>query len=260
MHESVIVEIGGIPIDVTSIFMITLTCVIVYVIARLGTKALSVDRPGKMQNFLEWVVEFVHGLIASTMDMRKGKSFLMLGISLIMFIFVANMLGLPFSIVTEHTRPFSLFGLEVVSADDIAKAHEKGAHGIGLVWWKSPTADAAVTMGLAFMVIVMTHYLGLVKNTRHYLHHYVEPSPVFFPLNVIKEFSKLLTLGLRLFGNIYAGEVLISVILMAGVVGILPLIVWQGFSIFVGAIQSFVFTILTMVYISQTIESHGENH
>jgi F-type H+-transporting ATPase subunit a len=255
MHELPIIELGGIRFDLSSIIMIVITSVIVFVIARLGTSRLSVDKPGKMQNFLEWVVEFVTGLIASTMDMKKGKSFLMLGITLIMFIFVGNMLGLPFGLVFEVTEPLPLFG---ITAEELHHAHDAGKH-IALAFWKSPTADVSVTMGLAFMVIVMSHFLGLTKNTHHYLKHYVEPHWAMFPLNVIKEISKLLTLGLRLFGNIYAGEVLISVILMAGFVGILPLIVWQGFSVFVGAIQAFVFTILTMVYLSQAIE-HGDDH
>jgi F-type H+-transporting ATPase subunit a len=255
MHQSVVIELGGIPFDLVSIGMILITSIIVLLIALLGTRNLSVNNPGKMQNFLEWVVEFVHGLIASTMDMKKGKSFLMLGITLIMFIFVGNMLGLPFSVGVEVDRPVKIFGQEVLatSQEALEKAHEEGKH-VSLGLWKSPTADASVTMGLAFMVIVMTHWLGLTRNTKHYLRHYIEPHVLFFPLNIIKEVSKLLTLGLRLFGNIFAGEVLIAVILMAGFWGILPLIVWQGFSIFVGAIQAFVFTILTMVYISQNIE------
>jgi F-type H+-transporting ATPase subunit a len=154
-------------------------------------------------------------------------------------------------------EPVTVFGHQVLATtpDKIEAAHEAGKH-ISLAWWKSPTADASVTMGLAFMVILMSHYLGLTRNTKHYLKHYVEPHWAMFPLNVIKEISKLLTLGLRLFGNIFAGEVLIAVILMAGFWGIIPLIAWQGFSVFVGAIQAFVFTILTMVYISQTIEHH----
>lgn len=255
MHALPIINLFGLNFDLSSIIMITITCLIVYIIARLGTRNLSVDKPGKMQNFVEWVVDFIHNLIASTMDMKRGKGFIMLGITLMMFIFVGNMLGLPFSIVTDHTEPFSLFGKEIISAHTIHEAHESGKH-IALLWWKSPTADVAVTMALAIMVIVMVHYLGLTRNTKHYLKHYFEPHFLFFPLNVIKEISKLLTLGLRLFGNIFAGEVMISVILMAGIAGIAPLIIWQGFSIFVGSIQAFVFTILTMVYISQATESH----
>ncbi|MNW63805.1 ATP synthase subunit a [compost metagenome] len=72
---------------------------------------------------------------------------------------------------------------------------------------------------------------------------------------------------MRLFGNIFAGEVLISVLLKLTALGVggwiasvLGLVVWQGFSIFVGSIQAFVFTILTFVYISQSIDTHEEEH
>jgi F-type H+-transporting ATPase subunit a len=261
MHALPIIEIFGLPFDLSSIIMILVTSMIVFIIARLAARNLSVTNPGKMQNFVEWVIEFVHGMIASTMDVNKGKRYLSLGLTLIMFIFVGNMLGLPFSISTEHHEPYSIFGQEIVTQEVLDEKHAKDpGHGeVHLLWWKSPTADVSVTMGLALMVIVMSHFLGLKENTRHYLKHYIEPHPAMFPLNAIKEVSKLLTLGLRLFGNIYAGEVLISVILMAGILGIPALLVWQGFSIFVGAIQAFVFTILTMVYISQASE-HNEQH
>jgi F-type H+-transporting ATPase subunit a len=256
MHELPIITLGGMRFDLSSIIMIVVTCIIVFALAKIGTSRLSVDKPGKMQNFIEWIVEFVQNLIASTMDLKKGKSFLMLGITLMMFIFVGNMLGLPFGIVTEVTTPQPTFG---ITEQMLHEAHDKGKH-VALTWWKSPTADVAVTMALAIMVIFMTHYIGLTQNTRHYLKHYVEPHWAMFPLNAIKEVSKLLTLGLRLFGNIYAGEVLIGVILMAGVWGIIPLVVWQGFSVFVGAIQAFVFSILTMVYLSQVIPQDEHEH
>jgi F-type H+-transporting ATPase subunit a len=251
MHELPIYKLFGLDFDLSSIIMITVSFVIVLLLALLGTRKLSVTNPSKMQNFVEWIVDFVRGLIASTMDMKQGSKFVMLGITLIMFIFVSNMLGLPFAIVTEHTEPSSVIS---ITEEKIEKAQERGYEGAHVLWWKSPTADVSVTMGLAIMVIFLAHYLGLAKNTKHYLHHYIEPHPAFFPLNLIKEVSKLLTLGLRLFGNIYAGEVLIGVILMAGIAGIVPLIAWQGFSVFVGAIQAFVFTILTMVYIASNIQ------
>lgn len=252
MHELPIAKLWGLEFDLSSIIMITVTVLIVLLLAIVATRKLSVDQPSKLQNFMEWVVDFVRGLISSTMDMKQGSKFVMLGITLIMFIFVGNMLGLPFAVVTEHTEPMEAIH---VTSEMITKAEEKGYEGAHVLWWKSPTADVSVTMGLALMVIFMAHFLGLARNTKHYLHHYIEPHPLFFPLNLIKEVSKLLTLGLRLFGNIYAGEVLIGVILMAGVFGIIPLIAWQGFSIFVGAIQAFVFTILTMVYISSNIQN-----
>jgi F-type H+-transporting ATPase subunit a len=270
MHDLPIIYIWGLPIDLSTTIMLVVTSIVVFIIARLAVRNLSVTNPGKMQNFMEWVVDFIRGIIATSMDYKKGKAFLSLGLTLIMFIFVANMLGLPFAVVTEHTAPASIFGKEYVTqerldyklAKEMEKAEAKGIdyhpekdfHGVHVLWWKSPTADASVTMGLALMVILLTHFLGLTRNTKYYLKHYFEPYPVFFPLNLLKEVAKLLTLGMRLFGNIFAGEVMISTILLGGLFTIPLLTVWQGFSVFVGGIQAFIFTVLTMVYISQQYE------
>ena len=251
-HLAPIIKIGGIEFDLSAILMIVISSVIVFVLARLSVRRLSVDNPGKMQNFMEWVVEFVQGIIGQAMDYRKGRGYLMLGLTLILYIFVSNMLGLPFGIVTEaHGGHIpTVFGHELVVKGE--------PEHLAWAWWKSPTADAAMTMALALTVLVISHIQGLRKNTKHYLRHYTHnPNLVFLPIHLLEIASKPLTLGLRLFGNIYAGEVMIGVILGMGWVGIPALIVWQGFSIFVGAIQSFVFTMLTMVYISKAI-THDE--
>jgi len=203
-----------------------------------------VDKPTGLQNFLEWVIEFVIGIIGSTMDLKKGRPYLILGLTLIMYIFVANLLGLPFSIISTAHEGASFLGMPL----DLHGEHE--AH---LSWWKSPTADVAVAGALMAIVIVLTHVEGLRRNRKHYLKHYIEPYAAFLPLNLIKEVAKPLSLSLRLYGNIYAGEVMISVILGLGWAGIPFLAVWQGFSLFVGAIQAFVFCMLTMVYMSQNV-------
>ncbi|HEY0828459.1 MAG TPA: F0F1 ATP synthase subunit A, partial [Bacilli bacterium] len=204
-------------------------------------------------------VGFVQNLIGSTMDPKKGQRYIVLALTLILFIFVGNMLGLPFLIVTEHHEPFSLFGKEIISAHHLAEAEH---HEIEISWWKSPTADVAVTMALATMVILMSHLLGLFTNTKAYLKHYFEPHWIMFPLNLVKEISRLFTLGLRLWGNILAGEILIGVIIgMLTWFGVVPLVVWLGFSTFVACIQAFVFTVLTLVYISlATQDPHAEEH
>ncbi len=80
------------------------------------------------------------------------------------------------------------------------------------------------------------------------------------PLKIIEEFANTLTLGLRLYGNIYAGEILLGLLAtLAGssILGffgaIIPMMAWQGFSIFIGFIQAFIFTMLTMVYLSHKV-------
>jgi len=242
-HLVPIVEIAGIEFDLSAIMMVVISSVIVFILARLAVRNLSLENPGKLQNFVEWVVEFVASIIGMATDYKKGRIYLGLGMALIMYIFVSNMLGLPFGIVTEGHEGQTVFGMELIVKE--AQDH------LAWLWWKSPTADAAMTMALALTVIVLSHIQGFRHNRKHYLKHYFEPWPFFLPINLIETAAKPLTLGLRLYGNIYAGEVMIGIILGMGWIGIPALLVWQGFSIFVGAIQAFVFTMLTMVYIGQ---------
>ena len=231
LHEAPLYELFGLTFNLSNVMMITVTSVIVFVIALLATRNLSM-KPTGMQNFLEWVMDFVKGIIKSNMDWQTGGRFQVLGVTLIMYIFVANMLGLPFAVVINDE-----------------------------LWWKSPTADPVITLTLATMVVGLSHYYGIKLNGfKEYAKGFVSPMPFLFPLKIIEEFANTLTLGLRLYGNIFAGEILLG--LLAGslatgfagtVVAIIPTIVWQAFSIFVGAIQAFIFTMLTMVYMSHKV-------
>ncbi|NMO94553.1 F0F1 ATP synthase subunit A [Paenibacillus lemnae] len=247
MHESPIINVGGFNIDLSAVLMLVVTSAIVFILCRLAVRNLSVENPSKLQNFMEWVVEFVQGIVASAMDLKKGKAYISLGLTLILFIFVANVLGLPFAVITDLSENFTVFGQTIEATRGIGPDHY--AH---VLWWKSPTADVNITAGLALIVFFLMNYLGLKLNRKHYLKHYLEPFPVFLPLNIIENLAKPIALAIRLFANIFAGEVLIVVILKMGILGIPFLAIWQGFSIFVGALQAFIFTILTMVYISQT--------
>lgn len=251
MHNAPVIEIGGLHLDLSIIFVILLTCIIVFTLARLSVRNLSVDKPSKLQNFMEWVVEFVHNTIASTMPLKHVKAYVSLGMTLILFIFVANILGLPTAVVFDYHHPVQIFGHDLVTADMIKEAVDKGESGYAINWFKSPTADISVTLGLALVVFFLIHFLGIKKNAKHYFKHYFEPYPIFFPLNLIETLFKPITLAIRLFANIFAGEILLSTIVMAGWFGLPILAVWQGFSLGIGAIQAFLFTILTMVYISQ---------
>lgn len=242
MHEFPILKWNGLNIDLSAVIAILVSAIVTFVLVKVLTRNLSVANPSRAQNFMEWAVDFVHSTIASAMPLNRVRPFLSLGLTLILFIFISNLLGLPFGIITDIHEP--MFG---ITADYLA-SHGGAAH---VAWWKSPTADLSVTAGLALIVLVIVHFLGIKMNTKHYFQHYFKPYPIFFPLNLIETIAKPVTLALRLFANIFAGEVLISTILMLSWVGIPFLAVWQGFSIFVGAIQAFLFTILTMVYISQ---------
>lgn len=219
--------------NLSTVMMLVVTAVIVFLIAFIATRNLDVRRPSKMQNFMEWVFDFVKNIVTGNMDWKVGREFHVLGITLIMFIAVGNLLGLPFAIVYD-----------------------------GVLWWKSPTADPTVTLTLAAMVVVLSHMYGVrMQKTSGYVRNtYLKPFSWMFPLKIIEEFANTLTLGLRLYGNIYAGEVLLGLIAgiggasILGFVGmIIPGMAWQGFSIFIGFIQAFIFTMLTMVYMAHKV-------
>lgn len=221
----------GIHFNLANVLMMTIASLIVFIIAVTATRKLAM-RPTGIQNFIEWVMDFVKNIINSNMDWRTGGQFLMLGMTLILYVFVSNMLGLPFSIVIGDQ-----------------------------LWWKSPTSDPAITLTLAVMVMGLTHYYGIkMRGMKNYAKTYVQPMGFLFPLKIIEEFANTLTLGLRLYGNIYAGELLLTLLAGLGTSGVvgaataaLPMLAWEGFSIFVGSIQAFIFTMLTMVYLSHKV-------
>lgn len=226
------VQFMGLYFNLTNILMITVSSLIVFVIAVISTRKMAM-KPTGMQNFLEWVMDFVKSIISSTMDWKDGGRFHILGITLIMYIFVSNMLGLPFLVEIN-----------------------------GNEWWRSPTADPMVTMTLATTVIVLSHFYGVkLKGAKEYGKGFFSPLPFLVPLKIIEEFANNLTLGLRLYGNIYAGELLLSLLAGGlahqGVIGAIAAVpvtmAWQAFSIFVGSIQAYLFTMLTMVYMSHKV-------
>ena len=225
-HEAPLHDFMGLTFNLSNILMITVATLIVFILAVISTRKLAM-KPTGMQNFMEWVMDFVKGIINSNMDWRTGGQFQLLGMTLLMYIFVSNMLGLPFAISYD-----------------------------GVLWWKSPTADPVITLTLAVMVLGLTHYYAIkMKGAKGYFKLYKNP------MTIVEEFTNSLTLGLRLYGNIYAGEVLLSLLAgslaftnWGGFVGaIVPTIVWQGYSVFVGSIQAFIFVTLTMVYLSHKV-------
>ncbi|MED4015926.1 F0F1 ATP synthase subunit A [Sutcliffiella cohnii] len=236
----VVVEwLGGLSFNLSNVIMTIIAAIIVFLIVVLGTRTIAL-RPTGMQNFLEWLVDFVKGIISSTMDLKTGARFITLGLTLLMFVFVSNMLGLPLAIVYNHE-----------------------------LWWKAPTADPVMTLSLAVMVVALTHYYGIkLKGFKEYGKDYFKPMPFLFPLKIIEEFANTLTLGLRLYGNMFAGEILLALLvglavngyevnIASGIVGTIlaaiPMMIWIAFKMFIGAIQAFIFVMLTMVYMAHKV-------
>lgn len=137
----------------------------------------------------------------------------------------------------------------------------------------SPTADTNLTYAMALIVICGVWGFGIrQKGLRGYLKHFLEPYPYLLPLNVLEELVKPITLALRLFGNIFAGGIMIA--LIGGLVSLAPAnipiggvlagvlnVVWKLFdTLFLGGLQAFIFALLTVLYFGMAGAGHDEEH
>lgn len=119
---------------------------------------------------------------------------------------------------------------------------------------EEPTKDLNTPLGLGIMGFFIAHGTAIkVKGLKHYLKDYFQPIFIMMPLNVVGELAKVISISFRLFGNMMGGSIIIIVVsyLVYGLV--LPPFLYAFFGLFVGTIQAFVFTILTLVYISVQI-------
>ena len=130
---------------------------------------------------------------------------------------------------------------------------------IGIIpGFESPTANINTTGACAVTVVVMTHLIGVGKHRFKYIKHFLGPvwwlAPLMFPIEVIGHFARVLSLSLRLFGNI-KGEDLFILTLFTLVPFFIPaIVVVQGLQIFTAFVQTFVFVLLTMLYLSGAAE------
>lgn len=197
-------------------------------------------KPKGKQNVLEFIVDFVRGIVSDNIPKKEVNDYHLLGFTFFMFILVSNILGLVTKVI--------------IFPDEISL-------------WKSPTADPLVTLTLALIAIVLTHFYGVRKQglKGYFVNSFMKPTAILLPIKIIEEFTNVLTLGLRLYGNIFAGEILLSLIANLGAskpayfVLALPLeVIWQTFSLFIGAVQAFIFVTLMMVYLSHKVEAEEE--
>lgn len=225
-------ELFGLTFNWTNIISGTIICCIVFFVCFGLSRHLQM-KPTKGQNMIEWVVDFTNGITRSQMNSTESAKYSYFIFILFVFLFVANQFGLIFQ--------FGWNGHELL---------------------KSPTADPVITLTFSLLCVTLSHFAGIAQNgMKGYLKEFVSPFALFLPIKIVEEFSNFLTLGLRIFGNIYAGELLLGLIgqvaFSHGVwtmsIGLALEVVWQGFSVFIGSIQAYVFVTLTSVYISRKV-------
>ena len=174
--------------------------------------------PNPFQVVAEMFIKAFYGLTLDALDEDMAKKYFPLICGLFMFLLLCNWIGI------------------------IPKLSE-------------PTKDLNTTLGLGFLGFVIAHYSGIkVKGFKAYTKEYLQPIFFMAPLNVISELAKVVSISFRLYGNIMGGAIIILVVSHLVYSLILPPVLVLFFGLFVGGIQAFVFTMLTLVYISLQVK------
>lgn len=247
--EHYIVNLLGLDVHMDTLITLWLAMGIILLFSLLAVVKINIV-PNKIQSVFEKIVTFFVGLTKG-LGKEQGSSALIL-MCLFLLIIVSNLIGqLPFRLIHLPNGELA-----------------------------SPTNDLNTTAALAVFVVVYYIYKGIKSKGLSYFKHYVQPVWFMTPFNIMEDFTRPLTLSVRLFANILAGEILIMVLatLIAGIVtpdmvqafvqnvfkGILPVNATYNlglffgsllplpvmfFELFVAFIQALVFTLLTSAYI-----------
>jgi F-type H+-transporting ATPase subunit a len=221
-------QIGGLEIH-GQVLLVTWIVFGVLAVASLAATRNVQRIPKGMQNFMEYVLEFVQGIAKDQIGEKEYRSWVPFVGSLFLFIFVSNWLG--------ALVPWKLIHLP---EGELA----------------APTSDINTTVALALLVSVAYFYAGLSKNGLGYFSRYVTASPFLLPIWVLEDFTRPLSLSFRLFGNILADELVVGVFVLL-VPLVVPLVV-MSLGLFTSAVQALIFATLAAVYIGEAIEGHGE--
>jgi len=174
--------------------------------------------PGPVQVLGELFVSALYKLTEDALDEELAKKYGPLTIALFMFLLLSNWLG-----IIPHLG--------------------------------EPTKDLNTPLSLGIMGFLIAHYAGIkAKGLKQYLKEYCEPIFFMAPLNVIGEFAKIISISFRLFGNIMGGAIIILVVSYLTYSIFIPPFLYFFFGCFVGTVQAFVFTMLTIVYISVQVK------
>lgn len=188
-------------------------------------------------------------MIFVTIAMRK-KDIIPTGVQNLLEIFVETMYGLVKQTMGERRVNYTPYMGTIIIL--IASCNL-----IGLLGVRPPTADLNTTLALALMTVGSCHIFGVANKGLKFYKGFLEPVPFLLPLNIIGELATPISLSFRLFGNITGGMVIMWLVYSAlGNFALLPIpaVLHIYFDLFAGLLQSFIFTMLTMVFISNAID------
>ena len=249
-HQDNVVDFSIINLDTLfwSISMGVLGCFIMWMAARRATSGV----PGRFQAAVEMVFEMVDN---QAKGIVHGDRSFIAPLALTVFVWVALMNSLDFLPVDMFSQAFYYLGIE----------HIFPYHRV------VPTADLNGSLGIALGVfILMIYYSIKIKGLGGWIHELfsapfgIYMAPFNLLLNIIEYAAKTVSLGMRLFGNMFAGELLFLLIALLGAMAttfgfighIIAGSVWAIFHILIVFLQAFIFMMLTLVYIGQAHEGH----
>lgn len=204
----------------------------------LRAKVTSTGVPGGVQLFWEAITVQLRNQVETAIGMKIAPFVLPLAVALFVFILVANWISV----------------LPVQYTDSTGATHEL---------LKPPASDINFVLALALFVFVCYHAAGVWRRgpLGHPWKVLKGHVALMAPINIVEEFAKPISLSLRLFGNIFAGGILVALIaLFPPYILWLPNAIWKSFDLFVGAIQAFIFALLTILYFGQSMELEEEHH
>jgi F-type H+-transporting ATPase subunit a len=225
-------HVFGLTLNGDTITSTLISGAILVVLGLLVRRKASAREPTKLQLAWETVVAQVEKQVEDTMGIKTAPFVVPLALTLFLFILISNLLAL---IPTGHHPEYA----------------------------PPPASDVNLTYALALLVIGTMHVVGVRKRgLRGYYGHLFRKPYALIPLNIVEEVMKPVTLSLRLFGNIFAGTIMVALIAsMPAFILWLPDVLWKLFDAFIGLIQAFIFALLTILYFSSVAPAEeGANH
>jgi F-type H+-transporting ATPase subunit a len=214
-------NVFGLTLDGDTITATLIAGAIIVLLGVLIGRKASATKPTKLQLAFETIVEQVETQVENSMGIRTAPFVVPLAMTLFLFIFIANLIAI---IPTGHHPEYA----------------------------PPPASDVNLTYALALIVIVSMHFAGIrKKGVRGYYRHLFRKPYALVPLNIVEEIMKPITLALRLFGNIFAGTIMLALIAaFPAYILWAPNIIWKLFDAVIGLIQAFIFALLTVLYMS----------
>lgn len=233
-----IFSIGAFPITNTILDTLLVDAIIIYGVIYLSKK-ISIVPDNLLQNLMEYSIESFYGLTESVAQHTAAKIFPYF-MSFFLFILLINWSNL-------------LPGVGTIGIWE---------HGELVPLVRGATSDLNMTLGLALISLVATHVLSLrAIGLKDYLGRYFSLNPINLfvgILEIVSEITKVVSLSFRLFGNIYAGEVVLAT--MASIFAFLVPLPFLMLELIVGLVQALVFSMLTMVGMAILTTSHSQSH